>query len=89
MQKLLVEYDIFPKHRFDVAYNTELKVKLTPAHDLPVYVQNPPTRIHLRDEILVELALMQYYGIVTFVYQILNIVVQYLHKENHQENCEL
>ena len=52
MQKLLVEYyDIFAKHRFDVGYNTELKVKLTPAHDLPVYVQSPPTPIHLRDEI--------------------------------------
>ena len=59
MQELLVEYnDIFAKHRFDVGYNTELKVKLTPAHDLPVYVLSPPP-IHLRDEILVELALMQ------------------------------
>ena len=44
-----------------------MKVKLTPAHDLPVYVQSPPTPIHLRDEILVELALMQYYGIVTLL----------------------
>ena len=68
MQYLLIEYyDIFAKHRFDVGYNTELMVKLTPAHDLPVYVQSPPTPIHLRDEILVELALMQYYGIVTLL----------------------
>ena len=68
MQELLVEYnDIFAKHRFNVGYNTELKVKLTPAHDLPVYVQSPPTPILLRDEILVELALMQYYGIVTLL----------------------
>ena len=68
MQYLLIEYyDIFAKHRFDVGYNTELKVKLTLAHDLPVYVQSPPTPIHLRDEILVELALMQYYGIVAFL----------------------
>ena len=67
MQDLLVEYyDIFAKQRLDVGYNTELKVKLTPAHDLPVYVQStPPTPIHLREEIFVELALMQYYGIVT------------------------
>ena len=42
-------------------------MKLTPAHDLPVYVQSPPKPIHLRDEILVELALMQYYGIVTLL----------------------
>ena len=40
---------------------------MTPAHDLPVYVQSPPTPIHLRDEIFVELALMQYYGIVTLL----------------------
>ena len=32
MQHILIEYyDIFAKHRFDVGYNTELKVKLTPA----------------------------------------------------------
>ena len=68
MQKLLVEYyDIFAKHRFDVGYNIELNVKLTPAHDLSVYVQSPPTPIHLRDEILVELALMQNYGMVTLL----------------------
>ena len=44
-----------------------MKVKLIRAHDLPVYVQSPPTPIHLRDEILIELALMQYYGIVTLL----------------------
>ena len=33
MQHLLIEYfDILAKHRFDVGYNTELKVKSTPAH---------------------------------------------------------
>ena len=67
MQELVEYNDIFAKHRFDVGHNTELKVKLTPAHDLPVYVQSPPAPIHLRDEILVELALMQYYGIVTLL----------------------
>ena len=68
MLHLLIEYyDIFAKHRFDVGYNAELKVKLTPARDLPVYVQSPPTPIHLRDEISVELALMQFYGIVTLL----------------------
>ena len=68
MQDLLVDYnDIFAKYRFDVGYNTELKVKTTPAQDLPVYVQGPPTPIHLRDEILVELASTQFYGIVTLL----------------------
>ena len=66
LEKLLVEYlDTFAKHRFDVGYNMEIKIKLTPAHNLPVYVQSPPTPIHLRDELLVELALMQYYNLVT------------------------
>ena len=66
LEKLLVEFsDIFAKHRFDVGYNTEIKIKLTPSHNLPVYVQSPPTPIHLRDELLVELALMQYYNLIT------------------------
>ena len=56
---------MFAKHRFDVGYNTELKIKLTPEHALPVYVQGPPAPIHLRDEILVELALLQYFNIIT------------------------
>ena len=68
MQDLLVEYyDLFAKHRFDVRYNTELKVKLSPAHDLPVYVQSPPSPIHFRGEILMGLAVMQYYGIETLL----------------------
>ena len=54
VQELIVEYnDNFAKHRIDVGYNTELKVKLTPELDSPVYVQGPPTPIRLRDEILV------------------------------------
>ena len=65
-EKLLVEFsDIFAKHRFDVGYNTELKIKLTPEHDMPVYVQSPITPIHLRDELIVELALMHYFNLVT------------------------
>ena len=66
LEEFLVEYhDVFAKHRFDVGYNTELKIKLTPEHPLPVYVQGPPTPIHLRDELLVELALLQYFNIIT------------------------
>ena len=42
-----------------------LKIKLTPSNPLPVYVQGPPAPIHLRDEILIELALLQYYNIIT------------------------
>ena len=66
VENLLMEFsDIFAKHRFDVGYNTELKIKLTPEHNLPVYVQSPQTPIHLRDELTVELALMHYYNLIT------------------------
>ena len=66
LEILILEYcDIFAKHRFDVGYNTELKIKLTPEHSMPMYVQGPPTPVHLREELQVELALMQYYGLIT------------------------
>ena len=66
LEEFLVEYHIvFAKHRFDVGYSTELKIKLTPEHPLPVYVQGPLAPIHLRDEILIELALLQYFNIIT------------------------
>ena len=63
LEEFLVEYhDVFAKLCFDVDYNTELKIKLTPEHPLPVYVQGPPAPIHFRDENLVELALLQHYN---------------------------
>ena len=66
LEEILFEYhDVFGKHCFDVGYSTELKIKLTPEHPLPVYVQSPPAPIHLRDEILVGLALLQYFNIQT------------------------
>ena len=66
LENLLIEFeDIFAKHRFVVGYNTEMKIKLTPEHSNAVYIQSPPTPIHLPDEMMVELALLQYYGIIT------------------------
>ena len=68
MQNTFVEdYDIYAKHRFDVGYNTELKVKLTPADDLPVYIISPTILFDLKNEILVEIAPMQNYGSVTLL----------------------
>ena len=53
VEELLVEFsDIFAKHRFDVGYNSEITMKLTPEHDQPVYTQSPqspPTPVHLRE----------------------------------------
>ena len=62
IEALLVKYlDIFARHRFDIGINTEFKIKFTPKHDDPFYVQSLPTPTNLK----VELPLMQEYGIIT------------------------
>ena len=66
VEELLVKYNsIFARHRFDIGMNTDFKVKLTPQHEEPVYSQSLPTPTNLKDDLLVELALMQEYGIIT------------------------
>ena len=45
--------------------NTEFKVKLTPKDDKAVYSQSLPMPIHLKEDLIVELALMHQYGIIT------------------------
>ena len=68
--KFLVEFsDIFAKYRFDVGYNTDLKIKLTPERSITIYEQGPPTPIHLRNELQVGLAIMHYYGLKTTLSQ--------------------
>ena len=65
LEEVLVEYhDIFARHHLDVGRNDIFKVKLTPEHERPVHTQSPPTPIHIRDELQIELALLQYYGII-------------------------
>ena len=60
----MVKYHpIFARHRFDIGGNDEFKVKLTPTHNDPVYKKSPPTALHIKDDLKVELALLQYYGI--------------------------
>ena len=44
--------------------NTELKVRPTPKDDKDVYSQNLPMPIHLKEDLLVELALMHKLGII-------------------------
>ena len=56
-------HPIFARHRFDIGGNDEFKVKLTPTHNDPVYKKSPPTALHIKDDLKVELALLQYYGI--------------------------
>ena len=66
VENLLLEYHhIFARHRLDIGKNEDFKVKLTPEHNEPMYTQGPPTPIHYRDEVLVELSLLQYWGVIT------------------------
>ena len=66
IEDILVEYhDIFARHRMDIGMNTEFKVKLTPKDDKAVYSQSLPMPVHLKEDLIVELALMHKYGIIT------------------------
>ena len=66
IEDLLVEFhDTFARHRFDIGINTEFKVQLTPLDNRPAYSQSLPAPINLKDDILVELALLHKYGIIT------------------------
>ena len=66
IEDILVDYhDIFARHRMDIGMNTEFKVKLSPKDDKTVYGQNLPMPIHLKEDLIVELAIMHEYGIIT------------------------
>ena len=66
IEDILVDYhDIFARHRMDIGMNTGFKVKLTPKDDKAVYSQSLPRPIHLKEDLIVELALMHKYGIIT------------------------
>ena len=56
---------IFARHRFDIGMNEEFTVKLTPKDDSPAYSQSLPSPVNLKDDILVELALLHKHGIIT------------------------
>ena len=66
IEDILFEYhDMFARHRMDIGKNTEFKVKLTPKDDKAVYSQSLPMSIHLKEDLIVELALLHKYGIIT------------------------
>ena len=66
IEDILVDYhDIFARNRMDIGMNTDFKVKLTPKDDKAVYSQSLPIPIHLEEDLIVELALMRKYGIIT------------------------
>ena len=67
IEELLVEFhDIFARHRFDIGImNEEFKVKLIPKDNSPAYSQRLLAPINLKEDILVELAMLNKYGIIT------------------------
>ena len=66
IEDTLVEYhDFFASHRMDIGMNTEFKVKLTPKDDKAVYSQSLPIPIHLKEDLIAEVALMHKNGIIT------------------------
>ena len=82
VENILVEcHDIFARHRRDIGMNTEFKVRLTPKDDKAVYSQSLPMPIHLKEDLIVELALMHKYGIIT-VLTFQNMRVPFLRSES-------
>ena len=66
LEQTIIEYnDIFARHRLDIGINNSCKVKLTPKDERPIYTQNLPVPINLKEDLTVELALMYRYGIIT------------------------
>ena len=66
VDNILVEYhDMFARHRMDIGMNTEFKLRLTPKDDKAVDSQNLGMPIHLKEDLIVELAFMHKYGIIT------------------------
>ena len=66
VEDILVEYhDIFARYRMDIGMRTEFKVRLTPKDEKAVYSQSLPMPIHLKEDLIVELALMHKYVIIT------------------------
>ena len=66
IDKLLVDFhNIFARHRFEIGMNQDFKVNLTPKDNSPAYSQSLPTPINLKEDLLVELALLHRYGIIT------------------------
>ena len=66
IEDILVDYhDILAGQRMDIGMNTEFKLKLTTKDDKAVYSKSLPMPIHLKENLIVELALMHNYGIIT------------------------
>ena len=56
IEKKRVEIHEFIRHRFDIGFDKDFEVKVTPINESPAYGQNLPTPINLKDIITVQLA---------------------------------
>ena len=66
MEDILVDvHEISARLRINIGMNTEFKVKLTPKDDKAVHSQSLLMPIYLKEDLIVALALMQKYGIIT------------------------
>ena len=52
----------------EIGMNTEFKVNLTPRDDKAIYSQSLPMPIHLKEDLIVKLALIYKYGIITVLH---------------------
>ena len=67
-EDILVEYFYaFARHIMDIGMNRKFKVRLTPKDDKSVYNQNLPMPTHLKEVLLIELALMHKHEIIIFL----------------------
>ena len=51
-------HDMFARHRMDIGMNTEFKVKFTPKDHKAVNSKSPRRPIHLKEDLIVELAVL-------------------------------
>ena len=86
VENILVEYhDLIARHRLDIRMNTEFKVRLIPKDDKAVCSQSIPMPIHLKEDLIVELALCTNMGLSQSDLS-RNMQVPFLHSENPTEN---
>ena len=65
LEQTIVEYnDNFARHRLDIGIKNSFKVTLTPKDERPIYTQSWLVPINLKEDLMVELALMHRYGII-------------------------
>ena len=66
LKQTIVKYNvILACHRLDIGKNKTSKVKLTPKGERPIFTQNLPNPVNLKEDLTVELALMHRYDIIT------------------------